>query len=177
MNVLQTICQRAFEKHLPLILMGGHAVIAHGHPRTTFDIDLVARNTDRNVWTDLLKELGYTIFSDRETFLQFSAPDEHTMAVDVMFVNEGTFEKFLTQSQPLPEIAKNAKVVSLQHLLALKSHALKHGHPQRTFKDLDDVMNLVEVHHIDVTLPEWRELFLKYGTIELYEKLKRISGS
>ena len=45
----------------------------------------------------------------------------------------------------------DARVVSLEHLLALKCHAIKHGHPGRVEKDVDDVLGLVRANLLDVT--------------------------
>lgn len=175
MSLLQTICQRAAEKDLPVLLIGGHAVIAHGYQRNTFDIDLVSRTSNRSAWHDLLSHLGYEIFSERDNFSQFTASGEQEMDIDVMFVNDATFDKLLIESQPLLTLTPQAKAVSLQHLLALKCHALKHTHPGRTIKDMDDVIRLIEINSIDLENEEWKRLFLKHGTVELYEKLRRLS--
>ncbi|HOB97575.1 MAG TPA: hypothetical protein PKM43_02370 [Verrucomicrobiota bacterium] len=37
---LTGLAQRAREGGLAFLLIGGHAVIAHGHPRNTFDLDV-----------------------------------------------------------------------------------------------------------------------------------------
>ena len=66
-------------------------------------------------------------------------------------------------------------MVSLLHLLALKCHAIKHGHAGRIVKDADDVIRLVGVNGLDVTQPELKELLLKHGPEDLYEKLRRLS--
>jgi uncharacterized caspase-like protein len=59
-------------------------------------------------------------------------------------------------------------------LLALKCHAIKHGHETRIIKDADDVLQLVLVNRVDLDEPDIRDLFLKHGTAELYEKVKRL---
>jgi hypothetical protein len=70
--------------------------------------------------------------------------------------------------------AGGVQVVALQHLLALKSHAVRHGHPGRVEKDVDDVIGLVQANRLDVDQTPWRELFRKHGPPELHEKLLRI---
>ena len=52
--------------------------------------------------------------------------------------------------------------------------AIRHGHPGRVEKDVDDVIGLVRANRIDVAESQWRELFLKYGPSELHEKLLRL---
>jgi hypothetical protein len=56
----------------------------------------------------------------------------------------------------------------------LKCHAIKHGHEGRIVKDADDVIQLVQVNRLDVNRPDIREIFLKFGTADLYEKVQRI---
>ena len=59
------------------------------------------------------------------------------------------------------------------HLLALKCHAIKHGHAGRIVKDAEDVIRLTQNNRLDPNARTVRELFLKHGTEELYEKVRR----
>jgi len=90
-----------------------------------------------------------------------------------MFVAGRTFEKLLADAVSVPG-QTGAKIVSLAHLLALKCHAIKHGHAGRVVKDVDDVIHLVQANQVNLAAPEIHELFLKHGTAELYEKIQRI---
>ena len=40
-------CQAVGSHGLPVLLIGGHAVVAHGHPPNTFDIDFVIELKDQ----------------------------------------------------------------------------------------------------------------------------------
>ena len=62
-----------------------------------------------------------------------------------------------------------------RHLLAMKCHAIKHGHSGRVVKDADDVIRLVLSNRLNLSDPEVRELFLKHGTVDLYEKVRRVT--
>ncbi len=171
--MLEKICESAARRGLPVLLIGGHAVIAHGHPRNTFDIDFVIEVKDQRAWRSLLESLGYTLQAETRTFFQMLPPDERTLPADVMMVNELTFAKMLALAKECSALPPQARVVALEHLLALKCHAIKHGHPGRVEKDVDDVLGLVRANQLDVTSADWRELFLKYGPPELYEKLRK----
>lgn len=176
MTTVARIAAAAAEHHLPFLLAGGHAVITHGHARNTFDIDLVVRRSDREAWTVAARELGYVFHSAGPNFLQFDPPDTETLPLDLMLMNEETFAKLAAEAVPAPSSAGAARSVSLLHLLALKCHAIKHGHKGRLVKDADDVIHLVQIHELDLRRPDLRELFLKYGTADLYEKVQRASG-
>jgi len=96
------------------------------------------------------------------------------LPLDLMLVNDTTFAKLAADAVPAPPSASGARMVALLHLLALKCHAIKHGHPGRVVKDVDDAIRLTEVNRLDVNDPKIRELFLRHGTVELYEKIGRI---
>lgn len=64
-------------------------------------------------------------------------------------------------------------MVFLRHLLALKCYAIKHGHSGRLVKDADDVIRLILANNVNLQDPEIRDLFLKHGTAEFYEKVRR----
>ena len=166
MSALATIASSAAENGLAFLLAGGHAVIAHGHPRNTFDLDLIIPRSDRIPWTDLTRGLGYGPHREGPTFLQFDPPNAQALPLDLMLVNDVTFAKLAADAVPAPPSASGARMVSLLHLLALKCHAIKHGHPGRVVKDADDVIRLTQVNQLDVNDPRIRELFLRHGTVE-----------
>ena len=64
----------------------------------------------------------------------------------------------------------------LEHLIALKLHALKHGRIERYLKDYLDVEGLVRANKIDLRQEKVRELFLKYGTLDVYEKISQTTA-
>lgn len=149
-------------------------MIVHGHPRNTFDIDLIIRRVDRTRWEDLARQMGYSFHREGPTFVQFNPPNPELLPLDLMLVGDETFAKLMADAVPGPASAAGAKVVSLRHLLALKCHAIKHGHKGRIVKDADDVINLIQANRLDIDAAEIRELFLKHGTTDLYEKVQRI---
>lgn len=171
---LTVLAQRAREGELPFLLVGGHAVIAHGHPRNTFDLDLVVSRPAAEGWRGLALALGYTLHGEGPNFLQFNPPDTVTLPLDLMIVSEDTYRQLEAAAVDAPVASASVRMVSLRHLLALKAHAIRHGHAGRVGKDVEDVIGLVRANRVDVAEPVWRELFLKYGPPELHEKLLRL---
>jgi hypothetical protein len=39
--------------------------------------------------------------------------------------------------------------------------------------DMDDVINLLLANRVDLRQDKWRELFVNYGNLDLYEKIVR----
>lgn len=173
MNELAKISASAASQEVPFLLGGGHAVITHGFARSTFDLDLIVRRSDRERWLELTKTLGYVFYREGPAFLQFNAPDAESFPLDLMLVSGDTFSKLRAEAVPAPSNVRGVWVVSLMHLLALKCHAIKHGHAGRVVKDAEDVIRLMQNNGLDPHGASIRELFLKHGTEDLYEKVRK----
>lgn len=174
MSALKTIAERAAERNLPFLVIGGHAVTAHGYPRKTFDLDIVVRRSDSNKWRELVSELGYLFHHESPAFLQFNHADLETQPLDIMLSNDETFTKLQEGSQPAPPSGGGAKIVALLPLIALKCHVVKNSHGRRVAKDMEDVIGLIEANKLDLKNDEVRAIFLKYGTIEFYDQVRKI---
>jgi len=157
---------------LRFLIIGGHAVIAHGFSRMTSDIDFLASKADRARWMTKITAAGLRKTFETEAFAQFS--QERGEAFDLMFVNEETFQKFLADAKESKFLGASAPIPSLDHLLALKLHALKGKPPHRTSKDAEDVEMLARNNKLDLTNRKYEELFLKYASREIYETILRI---
>ena len=121
-----------------------------------------------------MKELGFSIHREGPVFIQLNPPDESELPpVDLMMMNAETFGKLTGRAIPNPYGAELPKVVSLDSLIAMKCHAIRHGHPGRLVKDADDLIHLFLANRLDPESNDWRDLILKFGTEELYEKIRR----
>ena len=163
------------EPALRFLIIGGYAVAAHGYARVTFDVDLLVRRADRDAWFTRVTAHGLTLFRQTGAFAQFSPPaGSEGEGLDLMFVDDSTFER-MWQASEVRDFGENrARVPCLDHLLALKLHALKQGLLHRTTKDAEDVEMLVRRHGIDLRQPRYEELFVKYGTREIYDTFLRL---
>ena len=158
---------------LRFLVIGGYAVGAHGHTRSTFDVDFLVRRADREAWISRLAAAGLSLFAETRAFAQFTQ-SQGGDGLDLMFVDESTFDEFWNASELRDFDRVQMRLPSLDHLLALKLHALKQGLAHRTSKDAEDVQMLVRRNHLNIKDPHYKELFLKYGTREIYETILRI---
>ena len=141
------------------LVVGGVAVVLHGHLRTTMDLDLVIELESRNVRLALeaLDSLGLqpivpvpmTAFADattRESWIQeknmivFSLwhPSKPTMKIDIFVSEPFDFETAYERAIRVDLGPAEATVVSLEDLIALKREA---GRPQ----DLADIESLSQL--------------------------------
>jgi len=88
-----------------------------------------------------------------------------------------TFEKIFAVAAEEEMYGTRLKIPILDHLLALKLHALKHGHIGRHMKDHLDLEGLIRVNHLDIKSEKMRTLFLKYGNLNIYEQVSRATES
>lgn len=177
MSVLKVIADRAAKLDLRFLVADGHAVISHGYDRVTFDLDLAVRRSEREAWLGLMKEIGYGLLDEGSAFIQFNSPPGPCAPVDLMLTNDDTFQKFINEGVKIEEEGTSALALSVQHLIALECHAIKHGHPGRIIKGADDLIHLFLANHLNIGDVHWREFVSKYGTVELYEKLQRACKS
>jgi hypothetical protein len=171
-NALQIIAARASEQKLPFLMAGGNALIVHGYQRLTFDLDFVVNKQQRELWLSLMTTEGYKLFNESPAFLQFLPPTDKMSPVDLILTGEESFGKMLSDSFPATKDGTSFLAVSVRSLIALKCHSIKHAQTRRVARDLDDVIHLVIVNRLNIEAAEWRDLILKYGTAELYEKLR-----
>lgn len=175
MKEIAAIAKLAAVKNLPVLVAGGLAVEVHGYQRKTFDADLVIRRADREAWLELMGDMGFSVFREGLVFLQMNPPEDSELPlVDLMFMNEDTFGKLAATSISNPYGPDFPRIISLESLVAMKCHAVRNGHAGRVVKDADDLIHLFMANRLDPEADEWRKLILKFGTEELYEKLRRI---
>jgi hypothetical protein len=173
MSFFEDLNREARARDLPFLVIGALAVNCHGFTRDSADLDLLVQWDRRRAWLDLLGQLGYVVERDAEVFVQLAPPRHGAWPVDLMLVREPTFGPLHAASREVELYGVRLRIPSLEHLLALKLHALKHGHAGRFLKDFLDVENLVRVNQLDLHSAALRELFLKYGDAELYGKVLR----
>jgi len=150
MTLFQILERETPARHLDFLLIGAHAVNQYGYSRDTADVDLLVRRAERDAWLALFEGLNYRVFAEKPTFLQLEAPKDFVWPVDLMFVNDQTWEKMRAEAVEISIGNARCRVPKLLHLIALKVHALKHGHARRFAKDFQDVEGLISINRLDV---------------------------
>lgn len=62
--------------------------------------------------------------------------------------------------------------MSAEHLVALKLHALNQELEHRRLRDFLDVVGIINKNSLDLDSAGMKEVFEKFGTPELYQKVK-----
>jgi len=172
-NFFETIDLETRAANLPFLVIGGLAINLYGYSRETADLDLLICSNQRSQWIELFSRLDFTVYHDGGNFIQLSSTEQAAWPVDLMLVQGKTFHPMFAASREVDLYGTHPRVPSLEHLLALKLHALKNTRLNRFLKDFLDVENLLRINKLEIKSEDVRQLFLKYGTVELYEKVSR----
>lgn len=157
---------------ISFVLIGGYAVNYYKYARQTVDVDFLINKQDFPKILDLLESAGYKIDYKQEVFVRLiSDKRPFLMDIDFMFVDQETLDQIIKDSQKIDIVGCGFRVPSLEHLIALKLHAVKYNLKLRIFKDIPDIINLIRINKVDAKSEKFKELCLKYGTEELYQKI------
>ena len=177
MHELIAIADEAEQAQLRFLVIGGLAVVSYGHARSTVDADFAIPRRDLAAWKELLSKFGYTVRHEQNAFSQFSPPFHNMWPVDLLLLNDGTFDK-LAQAARLNSVAgKPRPVPCALHLIAMKLHAAKHGPADRRDQDIGDIVELIRLEHLYVNAEDFLAVCRDYGTEELQNEIrKRLNG-
>lgn len=176
-DVLVALDTMAKAEGLSYLLVGGNAVNAHHYLRTTYDVDLAIRETDKAQWDRQMRNLGYEVFFGTPAFSRYrQKADKQSVPVDLMILDESTYTKLKTKSQERVLAGRDYPVPDVLHVIAMKLHALRQPHREANTNDLNDVISLIKKLKIDVQSEDFITIFERYGTPEIQAKILRDIG-
>ncbi len=153
------------------VLIGGFAVNYYKYTRQTADVDFLITKEDFAKILDLVKKAGYKQEYIQKVFTRLKSNRLTFLDIDFMFVDKETLVKIIRDGKEIKIAGQKFIVPSLYHLIALKLHSIKYNPKIREATDLPDVINLIRINDINIKDNKFREMCLKYGTQELYNKI------
>jgi len=170
-SVFHLIADLTHHEKAPCILIGGFAVNYYKVARQTADVDFLITREDFNKISAFLGKAGYKQVLAQDTFVHLESSRLVLMDIDFMFVDRETLTKMINEGQSIKIAGQKFIVPSLDHLIALKLHSIKHNPKIRLTKDLPDIINMVRINEVNVKDEKFKELCLKYGTRKIYDKI------
>lgn len=170
-NIFHLITDIFAKKNVRAVLIGGFAVNYYKVTRQTADIDFLIIKDDFERILSLLEEDGFKKDYAQEVFARLIGEEPYLMDLDFMFVDKETLDNIINEGKGINIAGQKFIVPSLNHLIALKLHAIKYNPKIREYKDLSDVIELIKINKLKVKNEEFKNLCLKYGTEELYHKI------
>ena len=161
---------------VPCVLIGGFAINFYKVTRDTLDIDFLITKEDFAKIKDALIIAGYAEEFATDVAVRFSNKKE-TVDIDFMIVDKATREKIIKDGKEIEVVGERLVIPSVNHLIALKLHAIKNNQKNRILKDLPDIVNLIKINKVDYNDKQFKEMCLKYSSEEIYQTIiKAISG-
>src|ERR1700730_1795864 len=154
----------------PLLLVGGHALAAHGVIRQTIDIDCLIIAGDQESFAAHIAVGGYRQTAHTSNFARYAHTSPNVPEIDALFVDADTFAKLKQNTVSLSRGHHQFQVPGLSELIALKLHAIR-SDPRRENRDLADIGELLRLNQGKVTHPELEELCRKFGPAGICDKL------
>jgi hypothetical protein len=163
----------ASERGLESLLIGGNALILLGYIRNTVDLDLLLPEEARSQWLDLMRELGYRFLHGVSAFAQFEPPDESVAPVDLMFVEQATWQKLNEGAQEMELAGERVFLPRPEYLVALKLHAAASKTRSKPQVDWEDIRQIVHLCELRPDEEPFRSLILRYGGEHALGKIKQ----
>lgn len=150
-------------------------MFAHGHSRTTLDVDLIVPDISLPSWKVWAKENHYVQAHETDAFLQFKiSPNLGGCPLDLMKTDPATFAKLKLGAKDFSFSGVTLPVVGLIHLLALKLHALKTPTRQPFHaQDWADLLALVRKNRLDPLSTDFQDLLQAHATPELRRSIQQ----
>lgn len=140
---------------------GGYAVKVRGHARGTEDIDFLIDEKDRASAHDAVTEAGFVEFRRNELVSRYKPPTGPLLALDLMPLDGRTFATMWSAATVEFLAGCRVHVPSLDHIIAMKLHAMKHDRMLRGLDDLVGIVWLARHNRIDPASEHLRALCLK----------------
>jgi len=169
------VLRAASARGLPSLLIGANAVVLLGHIRNTIDLDLLVPEQSRSAWLDLLRELGYRFYHGTGAFAQFEARGKTGPPVDLMFVEQETWEKLLDGAAEMRLGSEHVLLPRPEYLVALKLHAATSPTRSKPEVDWEDIRQIVQIARLDPADESFRGLILRYGGQDALAKIQKFA--
>ncbi len=167
-KTMRRLVKRLERAKIPYAIMGAMAANAHGHRRTTADLDLLVTAEGLEQFQRRFVPKNYETIPQRTR--RFT---DRTSGVTIDFLVTG---RFPGSGDPGPiafpdptavaETREDASVVNLPTLIQLKLAA-------RRYKDFADVISLIRVHNLDESFNEQLHPSVRRDFIECLEEKRR----
>ena len=155
---------------VPCVLIGGFAINFYKVTRNTLDVDFLITKNDFEKIKSALIEAGYAENFATDVAIRMSGK-AGTIDIDFMIVDEATRSKIIETGKVAEVVGEKLIIPSVEHLIALKLHAIKNNFKNRILKDLPDVVKLIKSNDIDFKSSDFKDLCLKYGNEEIYKNI------
>ncbi len=173
LELIERLTREAASRELNFLIIGGHAIIHHGYVRMTLDIDFLAPEAERERWREMMEKFRYQPYNETAAFSQYSSSTAGWPRVDIMYVNQATWEKLRAKAVRKTGERTEALIPAPEHLVALKLHSARSASRDTPEKDWTDIEQLMRLHKLDPGDPAFADLVREHGGEESLARLQK----
>ena len=174
MNFTKTLSEIAgfFEENeLRYALIGGLALAAYGHARSTLDIDLAVERDQQDRIIEFMESRGFETLHRSEGYSNHQHGDPVLGHVDFVYVRGETADRLFGETTQFDGPGgRSIPVPKPEHLIAMKVLAMKND-SERTLQELADIRVLMARPKVD--RQEVRRYFERHDLLERFDELDR----
>jgi hypothetical protein len=137
------------------------------------DIDFMIGETDFPALRGLMEKMGFVMVFKSALAARFRHGEGGCPLIDFIFVEPETFGRLFGDARDIRLGGAPFKTPSLENLTAMKIHALKNNRKHRYAKDFPDIVSLISANPDRLPDAKIRVLCEKYGTVEIYEEIRK----
>jgi hypothetical protein len=167
-EVLRTFSEFFERGSIRYAVIGGLAMRAWGHVRSTQDVDFVVEQQSKRALVAFAEKEGF------ETLYVSDGYSNHVRGadrVDFMYVDPATGDDIFNDAQRREVISGvQLNVAKPEHLSAMKAIAIKYN-PRRGWRDVDDVLFLLRLPGVDRRFI--RDYFERKGLLEIFDEIEK----
>ena len=167
---LELLSRIQLRSAVPFVVIGGWALQAHGYTRSTVDVDCLVPVAALEDLESALNQAGFECFDRVSAFRRFRHTIEPLMVIDVMRVDQPTFDKVAAGAFPFTFGRVELRVPALPHLIALKLHSAKNV--LRAGKDLADIAELLRANPDALNSSDLGAIVDQFGDDKARDSLK-----
>jgi hypothetical protein len=182
-QMLQQVTAALGGRGVRFALAGGMAMAAHGHPRTTKDLDFLIAQADAEGADEAMRALGFLPASEAQGFVRYvrhplASLPELTEWADLLFASRPVGLRILAQAQanPIQWEGTSLPVVAPAGMILMK--LLAHAQDPARLNDLTDMAALLDDCRDRTELERLREDAAGLGAdvLALFDRLARESA-
>jgi hypothetical protein len=167
-EVLRTFSAFFEREQIRYAVIGGLAIRAWGHVRTTQDVDFVVEQTVKRQVIAFAEHQGFETIHVSDGFSNHVRGADR---VDFMYVDAATADDLFRGAQTREVISGvQMNVAKPEHLSAMKAIAIK-WNPRRGWRDVDDVLFLLRLPGVDRQFV--RDYFVRKGLLEIFDEIEK----
>ena len=130
---------------VPLLIIGSHAVNAHGCPCEHPELECAVAAASEARFAEYLGLGGWNMVYRTQFFAKYRLLSTGTPVIKAMFLDDITFERLLAGSFDFVFDAATLRVPALQHVVAMKLQELK-NEPHREIEELPQILALLRAN-------------------------------